>query len=172
TDRLAELRALPAADRRDALLDLVRTDAAKVLGHPSVDAVDPERGFLDLGFDSLTAVELRNLLTAATGRELPTTVVFDYPTPAGLAEHLDAELFPDGGDPAGGDPADEETVRRVLAAIPLDRLRQAGLLDPLLRLGHDTAAPAPDVTPDAPAAEIRDLDVAGLVRMALEGSDS
>ncbi|MFI2382263.1 type I polyketide synthase [Micromonospora sediminicola] len=171
-DRLAELRALPAADRRDALLDLVRTDAAKVLGHPSVDAVDPERGFLDLGFDSLTAVELRNLLTAATGRELPTTVVFDYPTPAGLADHLDAELFPDGGDPAGGDPADEETVRRVLAAIPLDRLRQAGLLDPLLRLGQDTAAPAPDATPDAPAAEIRDLDVAGLVRMALEGSDS
>ncbi|MFI6128206.1 type I polyketide synthase [Micromonospora sp. NPDC051141] len=169
-DRLAELRALTAEDRRDALLDLVRTDAAKVLGHPSVDAVEPERGFLDLGFDSLTAVELRNLLTAATGRELPTTVVFDYPTPAGLAAYLDEELFPGGDEPAGG--ADEETVRRVLAAIPLDRLRQAGLLDQLLRLGHDTAAPVADPAPEVPAAEIHDLDVAGLVRMALEGSDS
>ncbi len=120
-------------------------------------------------------MELRNLLTAATGRDLSTTVVFDYPTPSGLADHLAAELFPDdgpdGGDVAGG--ADEETVRRVLAAIPLDRLREAGLLDQLLRLGHDTAAPpSATATPDTPVAEIRDLDVAGLVRMALEGSDS
>ncbi|MGW4155427.1 type I polyketide synthase [Micromonospora chersina] len=173
-DLAAELRPLPAEERRAALLDMVRTDAAKVLGHPSADAVDADRGFLDLGFDSLTAVELRNLLTAATGHELSTTVVFDHPTPAALADHLAEELFPDGGDPGEG--GDEETVRRVLAAIPLDRLRQAGLLDQLLRLGRDTAGPAPaagtPAPPDAPEGEIRDLDVAGLVRMALEGSDS
>ncbi|MET8909928.1 type I polyketide synthase [Micromonospora sp. NPDC004551] len=173
-DLVAELRPLPAEERRAALLDMVRTDAAKVLGHPSADAVDAERGFLDLGFDSLTAVELRNLLTAATGHELSTTVVFDQPTPAALADHLDAELFPGEGDPDDG--GDEETVRRVLAAIPLDRLRQAGLLDQLLRLGRDTAGPAPTAgvpaPPAAPEGEIRDLDVAGLVRMALEGSDS
>ncbi|SCF29375.1 Acyl transferase domain-containing protein [Micromonospora echinospora] len=173
-DLLAELRPLPAAERRGTLLEMVRVTAAKVLGHATADAVDTDRGFLDLGFDSLTAVELRNLLGAETGHELSTTVVFDYPTPADLAGHLYDELFGDEGEPVDGD--DEETVRRVLTAIPLDQLRQAGLLDALLRLGRDTAAPEPAVaTPVAPATaetEIRDLDVADLVRLALEGSDS
>ncbi|SCL26406.1 Acyl transferase domain-containing protein [Micromonospora pallida] len=174
-DLLAELRPLPGAERRGSLLELVRVTAAKVLGHAMADAVDTERGFLDLGFDSLTAVELRNLLGAETGHELSTTVVFDYPTPADLADHLHEELFGDEGEPVDG--GDEETVRRALAAIPLDQLRQAGLLDPLLRLAGDTtAAPqsaaAAPVTPAAPEAEIRELDVADLVRLALEGSDS
>jgi len=180
-DLLAGLRALPGEERRAALLEMVRVDAAKVLGHPSGDVIDAGRGFLDLGFDSLTAVELRNLLTAATGHELSTTVVFDYPTPAALADHLYEELFPDDGADAG----DEEAVRRVIAAIPLDQLRQAGLLDQLLQLARTVsgpvapgpgasaaAAPAPVAASPAPEAEIRELDVAGLVRMALEGSDS
>ncbi|MFF3241521.1 type I polyketide synthase, partial [Micromonospora sp. NPDC002931] len=177
-DLLTELRGLPAEERRAALLEMVRVDAAKVLGHPSGDAIDADRGFLDLGLDSLTAVELRNLLTAATGHELPTTVVFDYPTPAGLADHLYEELFPD-GDAEAGDGGDEESVRRALAAIPLDELRQAGLLDQLLHLARTVTGPAPagplattPAAPSAPEAEIRELDVAGLVRMALEGSDS
>ncbi|WP_320068576.1 type I polyketide synthase [Micromonospora sp. RTGN7] len=172
-DLLAGLRPLPAEERRAALLEMVRVDAAKVLGHSSGDVIDTDRGFLDLGFDSLTAVELRNLLTAATGHELPTTVVFDYPTPAGLADHLHEELFPDGGTGAG-DGGDEESVRRVLAAIPLDQLRQAGLLDQLLQLARTVTGPAAPVSAASPApeAEIRELDVAGLVRMAMEGTDS
>ncbi|MGK5671592.1 type I polyketide synthase [Micromonospora sp. URMC 106] len=172
-DLLAGLRALPGDERRAALLEMVRVDAAKVLGHTSGDVIETDRGFLDLGFDSLTAVELRNLLTAATGRDLPTTVVFDYPTPAGLADHLYEELFPD-TDSEAGDGGDEETVRRALAAIPLDELRQAGLLDQLLQLARTSAGPvavAP-AAPAAPEAQIHELDVAGLVRMALEGSDS
>ncbi|BCL17267.1 hypothetical protein GCM10017556_50060 [Micromonospora sagamiensis] len=172
-DLLAELRPLPAAERRGSLLEMVRVTAAKVLGHSTADAVDTERGFLDLGFDSLTAVELRNLLSAETGHELATTVVFDYPTPADLAGHLYEELFGDDeSEPADG--GDDETVRGVLAAIPLDQLRRAGLLDPLLRLARDTtpAEPAPVAAPAAPEAEIRELDVASLVRLALEGSDS
>ncbi|MFJ6954423.1 acyl carrier protein, partial [Micromonospora aurantiaca (nom. illeg.)] len=175
-DLLAGLRALPDDERRAALLEMVRVDAAKVLGHPSADAIETDRGFLDLGFDSLTAVELRNLLTAATGHDLPTTVVFDYPTPDGLAGHLYEQLFADGeGD--DGDGGDEESVRRALAAIPLDELRQAGLLDQLLQLARTSAgtppvAPAVPVTSPAPETQIRELDVAGLVRMALEGSDS
>ncbi|MFC8907157.1 acyl carrier protein, partial [Micromonospora sp. NPDC057140] len=169
-------------ERRAALLEMVRVDAAKVLGHSSGDAIETDRGFLDLGFDSLTAVELRNLLTAATGHDLPTTVVFDYPTPAGLADHLHEELFgaqagpdADGSDAGGPGPVgsgDEEQVRRVLAAIPLDQLRQAGLLDQLLQLAHTVTGPATPTAPAAPEAEIRELDVAGLVRMALEGTDS
>ncbi|MEU2987804.1 type I polyketide synthase [Micromonospora aurantiaca] len=175
-DLLAGLRALPDDERRAALLEMVRVDAAKVLGHPSADAIETDRGFLDLGFDSLTAVELRNLLTAATGHDLPTTVVFDYPTPDGLAGHLYEQLFA-GGEGDDGDGGDEESVRRALAAIPLDELRQAGLLDQLLQLARTSAgtpavAPAVPVTSPAPETQIRELDVAGLVRMALEGSDS
>ncbi|MEH1058718.1 type I polyketide synthase [Micromonospora sp. CPCC 206171] len=95
----------PPAEQERQVTELVRGHAAAVLGHDGPEAVDPERDFLELGFDSLAAVELRNRLNAATGLRLAPMAVFDNKNPAALARHLRAELAP----AAGGVPAPEPT---------------------------------------------------------------
>ncbi|QIS69313.1 SDR family NAD(P)-dependent oxidoreductase [Streptomyces sp. DSM 40868] len=87
------LAALGPAERDAALMELVRTHVAAVLGHGSDMTLDPRRSFRESGFDSLTAVELRNRLGAAVGLRLPATLVFDYPDAGALVAHLRTELF-------------------------------------------------------------------------------
>ncbi len=103
---LAErLAALPAAERDRELLDLVRERVATVLGYPATKAVNATRPFKDLGFDSLTAVELRNLIGAACGLHLSATLIFDHPTPEALAAHLRDALLGDLAPHGDGNPA-------------------------------------------------------------------
>ena len=87
-----QLAGLPEDEQRTLLLDLVRANVATVLAHGDHESIAAEQAFKQLGFDSLTAVELRNRLNAATGLKLPATLTFDYPTPQALVEHLLSEL--------------------------------------------------------------------------------
>jgi polyketide synthase 12 len=103
-------------EQETLLLDVVRTQVAGILGHGTADAVDAERPFKDLGFDSVTAVELRNRLHAATGLRLPATLVFDYPTPADLMRRLGADLLPE----APSEP--EEAPASAIDDLALDDL--------------------------------------------------
>ena len=88
----ARLAGLTAVQRREVLTGLVIETTATVLAHPDPATLDAERPFKDLGIDSLTALELRNSLSAQTGVSLPATLVFDHPSPAAIAEHLDGLL--------------------------------------------------------------------------------
>ncbi|MFD8120500.1 SDR family NAD(P)-dependent oxidoreductase [Streptomyces albidoflavus] len=141
---------LPEEDRTAFVLDVVRDAAAAVLGYRSAAEIQPQRAFSDLGFDSLTAVEMRNRLSLATETRLPATLVFDFPTPAVLAEHLCAELLGDGHATAGTadlratapDDDDPIAIIGMSCRLPGD-VRSPEDLWQLVRDGRDAMGPVP-----------------------------
>ncbi|MZD58427.1 type I polyketide synthase, partial [Streptomyces sp. SID5606] len=148
----ARLAPLPDPERIRLLVELVRAEAATVLRHPGTEAVLADRSFKDAGFDSLTALELRNRLNAATGLTLPATVVFDRPSPAVLAEHLLGRLLGDTASAAplparpASSPAADETDPVVIVSMacryPGDAATPEALWD-LVTAGRDVIGAAP-----------------------------
>ena len=150
----------------------MRSHIATVLGNTTPEAIDPDRAFQELGFDSLTAVEMRNRLKAATGLTLSPTLIFDYPNSAALAGYFRQEHV-------GGDQPDmqqaapgEAEIQRVVASIPVKRLRQAGVLDLLLMLANETNGSAkPEDREQTTANDIADMDLDDLVSAAFMNDD-
>ncbi|HKI43213.1 MAG TPA: SDR family NAD(P)-dependent oxidoreductase, partial [Mycobacterium sp.] len=170
---LQRLEGLPDEEQHAVLLDLVRSHIATVLGNASPESIDPDRAFQELGFDSLTAVEMRNRLKSATGLALSPTLIFDYPNSAALAGYIHRELVGTSEQtaPAAPTPGDAD-IQHVVASIPVKRLRQAGVLELLLALANESdgngQAPAPAVSTEK---DIADMDLDDLVNAALLNDD-
>ncbi|MET8682562.1 type I polyketide synthase, partial [Streptomyces sp. NPDC004647] len=138
------LNRLDAAERIELLLDLVRGQVALVLGHAGGDDIDAGRAFRELGFDSLTAVELRNRLNTVTGLRLPATLVFDYPTVQSLVGYILDELL-------GAD---------VAVALPVAGRAAAVADDPIVVVGMSCRYPGGVASPE------------DLWRLVTEGADA
>jgi polyketide synthase 12 len=168
----AKLAGLSVEDQHGVLLGLVRSHMATVLGLPTPESIAADLAFQEHGFDSLTAVELRNRLKAATGLTLSPTLIFDYPNPSALAEYFRSQLSDDEAAAPETNKVEEE-LQRVVASIPIKRLRQAGVLDMLLNLAAD-----PDAVVDAPAdagdrsQDIADMDLQDLLAAFDDDDDS
>jgi acyl transferase domain-containing protein len=143
--RLAEL---PATAREGILTELVHGQIADVLGHATAEAVDPRLPFKELGFDSVSSVELRNRLSAGTGLKLPTGLLFNYPTPAAVVRYLSTTLSGAGADHGPGISTavhhDEPIAIVGLGCRYPGGVRSAEDLWRLVRDGVDAIGPFPD----------------------------
>ncbi|MFI6173887.1 type I polyketide synthase [Nocardia sp. NPDC051052] len=153
---------LPESEALEIVLDVVRAEVALVLAHDEADAIGIDRNFRELGFDSLTAVEVRNRLNTATGLRLPVTIVFDYPTPGQVAGYVLEQL--NGKPVVGPDETDidESRIRRYLSAVPISELRKTGLLAALLQLADNSDTS--DIHAEVDRESTEDMDIEALVQ--------
>ncbi|OBA60950.1 polyketide synthase [Mycobacterium sp. 1100029.7] len=152
---------LSAEEQHRRLVTMVCTHAATVLGHSNSQDIEVDRPFQDIGFESLTGVELRNRLQAATGLALSRTLIFDFPTPLALADQLRRQLLHE-----DREDSDAEKTWALLRRIPLRELRRTGLLDKLLVLAGE-----PESRPAAHSDDLIDsLSADALIAMALEAN--
>ncbi|GHG75495.1 type I polyketide synthase [Streptomyces griseocarneus] len=159
TGMLDALAGMAEAERGQALLELVQELVTTVLGHDSRASIGPDSSFHSIGFDSLTAVELRNLLAVHIGVKLPATLVYDYPTLASLADHLREHLAFDDGDTVDGLFAELDALGAKLAAAELDEDDRSRLTRRLKEM-QSACAPQSDPSRDlqsASRAEVLDF---------------
>jgi acyl carrier protein len=144
------LAALPEAERKDAMLGVVREEVAVVLGAASAESIPPVRSLKELGLDSLMAVELRNRLSARSEVQLPATLAFDYPTPERIAGLLSEKLQLSGSLKSRW--SDDE-IRRKLSRISVEALARSGLLNDLMQCPDQPQSSNADASSD----EMREL---------------
>ncbi|NUP50070.1 MAG: SDR family NAD(P)-dependent oxidoreductase, partial [Catenulispora sp.] len=149
SDLARQVSALSRVEQDRLLVDVVRGEVAAVLGYASADAIEKAQAFKDLGIDSVTAVELRNRLNAATGLRLPSTLVFDYPSSAVLADYLRDELTGVRPGPSAGAAAQAPIAAgEPIAVVGMGCRLPGGVTDPeqlwdLVAAGGDALGPFP-----------------------------
>jgi NAD(P)-dependent dehydrogenase (short-subunit alcohol dehydrogenase family)/acyl carrier protein len=159
------LAGIGEAEQDRLVVQLVRSHVATVLGHGSAEAIDADRAFTELGFDSLMAVELRNRLGVAAGLQLPATLLFDQPTPRVLARHLRSLTVADNDTAPALDALDR--LEAALAALTEDDTQRGRIASRLLALasrwnGGQDATPAESTSDGAAETDLKDrIDSAG-----------